>query len=49
MDDGFGKIIIIFLVVLFFIWLLTGGPNHQGVNQPYEKPYTEKIHGAFAD
>jgi hypothetical protein len=48
MDDGFGKIILIFLVVLFFVWLLTGGPTHQGVKQPFEPAYNEQIHGAFA-
>ena len=41
MSDG--GILILFLVVLFFLWLLIGGPSHSNVNDPFLKVNTQQI------
>ena len=42
MNKGFGTILLFLLVALFILWILLGGPNRPGVDNPVEQPYTEK-------
>lgn len=37
----FGKLIIIFLVILFFMWLLTGGQNKESAKKPFVRPLND--------
>ena len=36
-----GKLLLIFLGVLFFLWLLTGGQENSSSDRPFIKPYTD--------
>lgn len=42
MNKGFGTILLFLLVALFILWILLGGPNRTGLDNPKEQPYTEK-------
>lgn len=42
-EDNFGITIIFFLIVLFIVWLLTGGQNHEEAQKPFIKPVTDPI------
>lgn len=37
----FGKLLIIFLVVIFFMWLLTGGPDKENTKKPFITPLND--------
>ena len=42
--DDFGKVIIIFLIILFIVWLFMGGyaKSQNPQNKPYIRPYTDQ-------
>jgi hypothetical protein len=40
-EMGFLMMILLFLVVIFVLWVLTGGQNNKSANDPFINPYND--------
>lgn len=40
-DAEFLVMILVFIVAIFIIWVLTGGPNREESKKPYVTPYND--------
>jgi hypothetical protein len=41
-EIAFGAEVLLFLLVIFVIWVLTGGATRKDTTKPFIKPYTDK-------